>query len=367
MALTWPKALAWRLGRQLLDPPRPVSVVDVVGRLGAVPAWPDAAAELAVGARRSPGRSGDVARALEAGGLVKAFVFGGATHLMTPAEAGDFLALRASSRMWERRSWVTYYGLAPNDWPGFREYVRNALAEGPQTRAELAAALGRSRRYRHLRRHVDEGNYTLLKPLTWQGDVGLGPNRDGETTFVRLDTIPGWGGVPDVDEAGPRVVEAYFRVHGPAAPDRVLDWLGQGLGAKRKAVTRWVDRLGTRLVTVTVEGERALVLGEDLDDLQAAPQSNAVRLLPGRDPWVTGPGTHDPHVVPPKRRETVSRSANLVVAGGVVSGIWTVRDDRLEVAWFSELGRVPRAALDQESARLSSFLDRALELSVITG
>ena len=367
MALTWPKALAWRLGRQLLESPGPASVVDVVGRLGAVPAWPDAAAELAVGARRSPGRSEDVARALEAGVLVKAFVFGGATHLMTPTQAGDFLALRASSRMWERRSWVTYYGLAPNDWPRFREYVRNALADGPKTRVELAAALGRSRRYRHLRKHVDDGNYTLLKPLTWQGDMGLGPNRDGEATFVRLDTISGWGGVPDVDEAGPRVVEGYFRVHGPAAPDRVLDWLGQGLGAKRKAVTGWVDGLGDRLATVTIEGDRALVLVEDLDDLQAARASNAVRLLPDRDPWVTGPGTQDPHVVPPNRRETVSRSANLVVARGVVSGSWTVRDDRLEITWFSVLGRVPRAALDRESARLSSFLDRALELSVAIG
>ena len=65
--MTWAKALAWRLGRQLLDRSASVSVVDVVGRLGAVPAWPDLTAELAVGARRttgapatSPGRSGPV-------------------------------------------------------------------------------------------------------------------------------------------------------------------------------------------------------------------------------------------------------------------------------------------------------------------
>ena len=60
--MTWAKALAWRLGRQLLDRSASASVVDVVGRLGAVPAWPDLTAELAVGARRATGRSGDVAR-----------------------------------------------------------------------------------------------------------------------------------------------------------------------------------------------------------------------------------------------------------------------------------------------------------------
>ena len=67
--MTWAKALAWRLGRQLLDRWPPASVVDVVGRLGAVPAWPDLTAELAVGARRAVGRNGDVARSLEDGEL----------------------------------------------------------------------------------------------------------------------------------------------------------------------------------------------------------------------------------------------------------------------------------------------------------
>jgi hypothetical protein len=66
----------------------------VVARLGAVPAWPDMAAELVIGARRQDGRNGDAARALGAGNLVKVFAFRGATHLMTPLDAGAYLALR---------------------------------------------------------------------------------------------------------------------------------------------------------------------------------------------------------------------------------------------------------------------------------
>jgi hypothetical protein len=343
------------------------SVWDVVGRLGAVPAWPDAAAELAVGTRRQGGRFGDVSRALEAGKLVKVFLFRGATHYLRPQDAGDQLALRASSKMWELPSWVSYYGLAPENWPRFREYVRNALADGPLTRTELAAALGRSSRYRHLRDHLAGGNETLLKPLTWQGDMGLGPGRDGEATFLRLDTVPGWGGIPDVEEAGPRVVEAYFRSYGPAAPDRVQGWLGPGLGVKRKTVTRWLEGLGDRLVSVTIEGDRAIVLREDLDELEAARASASVRLLPGRDPWVMGPGTDDARVVPRARREPVSKTANLVAARGVVGGIWSIREERLEVSWFAESGRVPRGGLAEETARLSSFLDRPLELTIAIG
>lgn len=362
--MTWAQALAWRLGRQFLDRTTSVSVVDVVGRLGAVPAWPDPTAELAIGARRAAGRSGDVARALGSGELVKAFVFRGATHYLTPNDAGDYLALRASSKMWELPSWVSYYGLAPEDWPRFREYVRNALAEGPLTRTELAAALGRSSRYRHLRGHVLDGNYTLLKPLTWQGDMGLGPAMDGEVTFLRLDAVPGWGGIPDAGDAGARVVQAYFRTYGPATPEQVEDWLGPGLGVKRKVIAGWLDGLGDRLATVAIEGESALILREDLEELEASRGSTAVRLLPGRDPWVMGPGTDDPHVVPPARREPVSRSANLVVARGVVAGTWTIRDGLLRITWFGESGRVPRTALAEECARLSSFLDRPLDLSV---
>ncbi len=362
--MSWAKALGWRLGRQLLDPAAGASVVDVVERLGAVPAWPDLTAELTVGARRVAGKHGDVSRALAAGELVKAYAFRGATHYMTPRAAGDYLALRASSRMWELRSWVSYYGLAPEDWPRFREYVRGALAGGPLTRSELAAALGRSRQYRHLRSHVLDGNDTLLKPLTWQGDMGIGPARDGEVTFLLLDAVPAWGGIPDVDEAGPRVVEAYFRTYGPASADRLHEWLGPGLGVKRKAIAGWLDGLADRLTGVTIDGDEALVLREDLDDLRASRASSAVRLLPGRDPWVMSPGTDDPHVVPPARRGPVSRSANLVVARGVVAGTWTIRDEYVRITWFEESGRIPRAALAEECARLSTFLDRPLGLAL---
>jgi hypothetical protein len=329
-----------------------------------VPAWPDPAMELAVGARRTGGRSGDAARALAANEVVKVFAFRGGMHLMTPQDAGAYLAVRASSRMWELPSWVSFYGLAPEDWPRFREYVRNALAEGPLTLSELTAALGRSSRYRHLRSIIDAGNETLMKPLCWQGDLGLAPARDGEMTFRRLDDVPGWGGIRDLDEAGPTVVAAYLHTYGPAAPERIHDWVGKGLGARRPAVTRWMGQLDERLEKVTIEGDDVLALREDLDDVSTTPASTAVRLLPGRDPWVMAPGTSDSRVVPPARRALVSRTANMVVSRGTLAGTWAVRDGRLEVAWFEESGRVPRSALDQETTALATFLDRPLDLTV---
>ena len=362
--MTWARALSWRSRRHLIDPIGTGSVTDVVRRLGPVPAWPDVAAELAIGARRTDGRLGDAARALAAGDVVKVYAFRGATHLATPQDAGAYLAVRASSRMWELPSWQSYYGLAPSDWPRFREYVRRALADGPLTRSELIAALRRSSRYRHVGTLVAEGNDTLLKPLTWQGDMGLGPVRDGEATFMGLDTIPGWAGIHDLDEAGPTVVAAYVGTHGPTTPEQVHDWFGKGLGAKRRDLTRWLARIDDRLETVTVGGDQVLVLREDVDEMRSTPPSTAVRLLPGRDPWVMAPGTSDTRIVPPAHREVVSRSANVVVTGGVVAGTWAVRGERLDVTWFAESGRVPRAALDQEAAALATLMDRPLDVAV---
>ena len=163
------------------------------------------------------------------------------------------------------------------------------------------------------------------------------------------------------------MVAAYVGTHGPTTPERVHDWFGKGLGAKRRDVTRWLAEVDDRLETVTIGGDVLLLLREDVDDLRTAPPSTAVRLLPGRDPWVMAPGTSDTRIVPPARREAVSRSANVVVSRGVVAGTWTVRGERLDVSWFTESGRVPRTALDQEAASLARLLDRPLEVAVDLG
>ena len=75
------------------------------------------------------------------------------------------------------------------------------------------------------------------------------------------------------------------------------------------------------LAEVEVDGVRLHVLARDLDDLVATPPTRAVRLLPGFDQFVLGPGTGDGRVVPAARRVAVSRQAGwispIVVVGGV--------------------------------------------------
>jgi hypothetical protein len=351
--------------RQLLDPVGTDAVEEVVRRLGAVRAQPDSAAELAVRTRRQRSREGEVARAVADARLIKTFAFRGATHLLTPEDGGAYLALRAASRMWELPSWQSYYSLTPSDWPRLREVVRRALADGPLTLQALGAAITARSDFRHLR-FVFEGNpWTLLKAFAWQGDLSLGAEQ-GRTTFQRLEGNPRWAGVPELDEAGMRAVEAYFGAYGPASPDHVQYWLGEGLGAGRKRIQGWIAALGDRLVAVDIDGAAAYVLREHLEELDSTSPSDAVRLLPGNDQWVLGPGTADPHVVPRARRALVSRQANMVIDGGVVSGAWTVTDDHVAINWFPEAGRPPRTRLGDEVERLAKILGVSPELSVQT-
>ena len=365
VSVNWSQALGWRMRQQLLEPVGTESVEGVVGRLVAIPAQADAPAELAVRTRRQRSEPGEVARALADGRLIKTFAFRGAIQLMTPEEAGVYLALRAASRQWELPSWQSFYRLAPADWPILRQVVREALTDGPLTVEELGQAIVARPKFRHLSFAFPDNAWTLLKPLAWQGDMSFGPSR-GRSTFQRLDDNPRWAGIPELEEAGMRAIEAYFRAYGPATHDHVQHWLGSGLSAGRKRIQAWIAGFGERLAPVDIDGEPAYILREDLQELAATPPTTAIRLLPGYDQWVLGPGTDDPHVVPPGRRTLVSRQANLVIFGGVVSGTWSLSEDQLAVAWFAERGQPPRKALEEEVARLAGILDRVIQPSIQT-
>jgi hypothetical protein len=136
------------------------------------------------------------------------------------------------------------------------------------------------------------------------------------------------------------------------------------LSAGRKALRGWLDDLSDRLVTVEIDGEDLLLFAADLDDLTSTELSPTVRLLPGTDPWVMGPGTADRHVVPPAHRQPVTRGANLVIASGTVSGTWKRKTDTLTVTWMDGAEPSERDLLAEEASRLAAVLGTELNLNV---
>jgi hypothetical protein len=355
----WADVLDWRMTRQFLTGPRADGVEQVVKRLTTVPAW-SGDAELAVGLRCSTAVPGAVTAAFERGQLVKTFAFRGATHYFLPEDVGNYLALRSIGRQWELKSWCDFYGLAPSDWPALRQLVRESLADGPMTQVQLATAVTASPRFHQLGDAITSGSLTFVKPFAWQGDLSLAPSGGADVVVQSLDESPGWGGMPTADEAGPRAILDYLGAYGPATLANLQYWFGEGLSAGRKNITRWIGALvGSGMAELEIDGTAAFCLADQLDDLVRHRASGAVRLLPGLDQWMLGPGTADPNVVPARHRAAVSRGANVVLVGGRAAGTWTISKDVLIAAGFD--GEVLSSTdVESEAQRISDILARPL-------
>jgi hypothetical protein len=242
------------------------------------------------------------------------------------------------------------------DWQPLREVVQEVPSAGPATRQEIGAHLAGIPTLRHLAvGALGVGADSLYKPLFWWGDICFGPNRAGQSTMRLLADNPGWPGLPEVDLAGPRAVALYLGSYGPATQDNLRYWLTEGLSVPRRRLEAWIADLGDAVTAVTVDGVDAYALTKDLDQLSAAEPCDAVRLLPGFDPWVFGPGTGDTRLLAPTRRTLATKGTNLVIRGGVVSGTWRVHRDEVEVSWFDARGPAPRPALEREAQRLADL------------
>jgi hypothetical protein len=369
--LTAPQVLAWRLERQFLEPIAKPTIAEVVDRLCGVQAQVASSADLAVRVRRDGSRPGETTRALADGRLVKTWAMRGALHLVTPDLGPALLAVMASGRSWERPSWQKYFGLSTPVMARLREAAAEILAGRVLTREELVAEISARRGLAHLGDGLRSGWGTLLKPLAWQGELCFGPSRGNRVTFMRPeDASRRWAGMPSIDEAAPRVVEAYLGAFGPSTLARLGAWLAGGWFGVR-VLRGWFAELGDTVAEVEVDGVPAFALARDVETMLAAKRSASVRLLPGFDQWVLGPGTNDGQVTPARRRSAVSRTAGwispVVTVGGVVHGTWAIDGDRVRIAWFRESGRVPRRALGSEIERLGTVMGRALTVDVVMG
>ena len=354
--------------RHFLDPVGEQPVAAVVRRLCGVQSQVASYAELGVRVRRTTSKAGEIARALDEGRVIKTWAMRGTLHLLTPEDAGTFLSLIAAGRSWERPAWERYFGLSPKQFEALREIIREALDGKVLTRVELITAVVARRGFGHVGDAMRSGWGTLLKPSAWQGDLCFGPSKGNRATFTSPKAASSrWAGVPEPDTAAALAIASYLKAYGPATAERFGFWIGSGRIGKRR-IRDWFKALGPRLAEVDVEGEQAYVLAEDLDDLISTKPTRAVRLLPGFDQFVMGPGTGDGHVVSARRRTSVSKQAGwiapVVLAGGAVRGTWGLAGDRLQVAWFKEAGAVQRMALQGEVKRLSAILGRDFDLEV---
>jgi hypothetical protein len=363
LTTTWAQVRGWRTARQLLDPVEQVDASGVVRRLCGVQAQVPSAAALAIGVRQADPAPGAMDEALRDGRLMRTWAMRGTLHLLVPDEAGAYLSLMAAGRSWEKGSWVKNFGVTPEGMVELTAAVADVLDDQVLTRDELVAAVADHLGHDGLADQLRSGWGAVLKPVAWQGGLCHAPADGNRVVFARPDRLlPTWKGVPPPDEAAPVAIPAYLRSYGPATIERFDAWLTRGSSSK-PMLRGWFAALGDRLVTVDVEGTTAYLRAEDVDDLAAAAPAvpTTVRLLPGFDQYVLGPGTTATEILAPERRPEVSRAAGwiapTIIAAGRVAGTWDQDGSTITMQLFDDGDMVvPPAELAAAVARMQSVL-----------
>ncbi|MFI0370913.1 winged helix DNA-binding domain-containing protein [Actinomadura sp. 1N219] len=358
-SVTWAQVLAWRMRRQFIESAGDASAVQIARRLAGVQAQVASAAEFAVAVRQTAPEAGAVQRALlDERTLVKTWAMRGTLHLLPADEAAAYLVLCAAVRNWEKPVWQRNFGATPADLEAIAEAATGALADGAiLTREELTAAVVEETGSGHLAEVLGSGWGTLLKPLAWWGVLCHGPSQGTRVTFTSPERwLPGWTGLPSVEDAARTAVHAFLGAHGPATPDMFDNWLMRKLNRK-KDVKAWFTAAEDGLATIDVEGVQMYVLDEHRDELLNTEPSTSVRLLGAFDQYVLGAGTSAPYLVPAERRKAVSRAGGwispVVLYEGRVAGVWEAKDGGVAVTAFED---VPADPLNDELARLEALL-----------
>ena len=369
MKLTSDRVLAWRMRRQFLDRPADVTATAVVDRLCGVQAQVAGSAEHAVAVRQAKPRPGTADEALRQRKIIKTWAMRGTLHLLTAESAAAYLSLIAAARSWEKGSWQRTFATAAQV-AAITDAAADALADAVLTREQLTAEIVRRTSDSSITEHLGSGWGAILKPVAWQGHLINGPSDGNRVTFTNPHTwLAGWGGLPEPERAARLVIPAYLGAFGPASMETFDQWLIRG-GSRKAALRSWFTALAGdgEIVPVEVDGEPAYARAADADEIAATGPCADVRLLPAFDQYVLGPGTTNTQIIDPARRGEISKAAGwispVVLASGRVAGTWETRDTALDVVLFTEAGRVPAAAIEEEAAHLETFLGTSLTVSI---
>jgi hypothetical protein len=343
--------------RQHLDPRTTLGAAEIVGRLCGVQAQVWSAAETAVAVRQTKPDSDSVDRDFAALSLMKTWAMRGTLHLLRPGDAGAYLSLMATTGFWRKPSWQRVSGVTPQQIDELTEKVAVILDGAVLTRDELVTRIVAVKRFAGMEDRLRSGWGQVLKPLAWRGVLCHGPNQGNKITFtLPASQYPGWGKMPEPEQAAPTVIAAYLGAYGPATPEVFDRWLSLN-STSRPRLRQWFADLGDALTEVDVEGRKALMLTEHVEELADIDACKGVRLLGGFDQYLLGPGTNDEALLPKEHRSAVSRTAGwispIVVVDGRVAGVWNIVDHELVVSAFPGTGRLPRKDLEKEAAHVA--------------
>ena len=315
MARTLPPDLARGLlarGQRLAAPPRS-TVSETVAAVAALQAQDAGAAALGVRARRPGSTLAEVEAArFEERSVARTWVMRGTLHLIPAEDARWMVALLGPVGLRKSARRIAELGVGD-----VTPAVRAALADGPLTRRELAAAV-RARGVK-LAEHPQVPAW-LTGVAALHGEVVEGP----ADRFVLTED---WLGPPGPAPGDPvlELARRHAHAHPPSAPEDFTAWSGLPVRDARRAYERLA------LEEVELLGRRAWVPR----GLEPAPAH--VRLLPRFDGLLLGHRDRS-LILRPEHDRAVRPGGGILAAtlvvNGLVEGTWKLERGRPEVSAF---------------------------------
>lgn len=303
---------ARRLAHQQLAAPSRTPA-DLVRWMGAVQAQDPLATRWAVGVRSPDVTDADVARAIDAGAIVRTHAMRYTWQLIAPDDVRWILALVGPKLLAGTARRDAELGLDAAQFKTSRKAIERALRDAAAlTRAELAAVLAAAgvapdgQRLSH-----------LLGRAELEGVIGGGPRRGSQSTHVALHRLAPERTVPPRDELRAVLARRYFESRGPATVDDFTWWSGLTAGDARAGHAAIAGELAR-------DGDLWWTPGRDV-------AGKGVWLLPAFDEYLVGYRTRD-HVLEPA-------CVKLLNAGGGLLAPCVVVDGRVIATWRRELGR----------------------------
>lgn len=259
--------------------------------------------------------------------LVKTWAQRGTLHLHRTDELPLWVGAQADLKpRYEVKSWLKHFQLTPDDVQRIITGVPEALADGPKSREELAAAIHEG---------LGRGYGDLLKPVAFRGELIYA--QDGRFA------LPEPFEPMDVRAATQEVARRFLTRYGPATREDLAKWFGHQSPAK---AGRWFPE-------DVVETPFGLALEADVPDMEAAEPEGHVRLLPAFDQYVVAAPRDERATAAPER---IYRPGGwfspVLLVDGVMAGVWSVDDGVVTIEPFAPVGAAVRDAAEAEAARL---------------
>ena len=280
---------------------------ELVARAGAMQGQDLGGVLRAIALRAAPGTTREAVRgAFDRGELVRGWPMRGTLFAIAPDDLADVVAVTGPRMQTSLRARRSNLGITDADFGRAKEIAVEALAPGPQPRAELEA------RWRDAGLLGDQAlSYHFVSTLAIEGVLALGPFAGKDQLLVRL---PASLAEPAVALA--RIARKFFAARGPATIDDLAWWTKLPKSLLAPAVAA-VDGLEE----IRVDGRTMHVL----DDGVGSGELPAVALVPAFDEWILGYADRSLVASAAAMREVATVNGIFrpaVLVDGVVVGRW---------------------------------------------